>query len=165
MKCNLFLIVIIILLISFIIYNNENKSMVVDYDVDNNNSNSVNNYLDGYWISSDEFNNMSDITKMILYLDLNNNLATLIIIINNEIATNEKYYINIDEENIKHKNGVYLIDILFKAKNNKNVIWNNQKFKCSLNINSGNIQLVDSTNTLYGDFIKDNQISNFISKI
>lgn len=165
MKCNLVLIVIIILLISFIIYNNENKCMIVEYDSDNNLSNSVNNYLDGYWISSDEFNNMSDITKMILYIDLNNNLATLIIIINNEIATNEKYYINIDEDNIKNNNGIYSMNILFKAKNNKNIIWNNKKFKCLLHINNGNIQLVDSTNTLYGDFIKDNHISNFISKI
>jgi hypothetical protein len=165
MKCNLFLIVIIILLIFIIIYNNENKCTIVEYDCDNNHTNSVNNYLDGYWISSDDFNNMSDISKMILYIDMNNNLATLIIIIDNRIATNEKYYINIDEDNIKHKNGVYLMDILFKAKNNKNLIWNNQQFKCSLNINSGNIQFVDRNDTLYGDFIKDNQISNFISKI
>ena len=57
------------------------------------------------------------------------------------------------------------MNILFKAKNNKNIIWNNKKFKCLLHINNGNIQLVDSTNTLYGDFIKDNHISNFISKI
>ena len=129
MNCTIIYVLIIVLLISYIILNNNGNEVNIDEVNIHNNSNECNNlltYLDGYWISQDEFNKASDIDKMILYIDYYNNLGTLIIIMNNNVVTNEEYQLYIDEDNIKFSNSNSssnsntILNFKISFKNNKN---------------------------------------------
>lgn len=176
MNCTIIYVLIIVLLISYIILNNNGNEVNIDEVNIHNNSNECNNlltYLDGYWISQDEFNKASDIDKMILYIDYYNNLGTLIIIMNNNVVTNEEYQLYIDEDNIKFSNSnsssnsntILNFKISFKNNKNETSVWNNKTLYCTLNINSGNIKLFNHKDkVLFGDFIKDNIISNYINQ-
>lgn len=169
MNYSLIVILIIIILISYILFNNLIE-LSIDNSLDNSLDNSIDNnihikYLDGYWISQDEFNKASDIDKMILYIDKINNIGTLIIIINNQIVSNEEYQLYIDEENIKFQDLILQFNISFQNNKKKDYVWNNKTFHCSLNIQTGNIKLFNHKDKIiFGDFIKDNIISNYINQ-
>lgn len=162
MKCN-YIIILYIITVFLLIFINWNNSDCY------NNTNNLDNYLtkitflNGYWISNDEFNNASDIDKMIIYIDYNNNSAKLVIISNNQIVTNTQYQIYIDEENINNSSDMlYTFNITFISDTES--IWNNKSFQCILNINTGNIKLIDNKNKIvYGDLFKDNIITSFIN--
>lgn len=183
MKYLIFIIIIVILII--IINNNTNCTTNIPYNNQICNNNSIKkcnldssgqllSFINGYWISNDEFNNASDIDKMILYIDYFNNIAKLVIISNNKLIVNDEYQIYIDDDNIinisnDNKNQLLLLHLTnFKISfiSKENTIWANKEFKCILNINSGNIKLIDEqNNTVFGDLFKDNIISNFINSI
>ena len=173
MGFNLLLLLTILLLISYIIFMHEQNSCRDGYNTcvkKNNDSNFLLNSIDGYWISKDAFNKESEIDKMTLYIDFNTYIANLVIIINNKIISNDKYNIYIDDENITKENNILKFKISFTNSNNltvnvKNTIWNNKNFTCFLSPLKGSFQLFDDTKTIYGDFLKDNLISNFINDL
>lgn len=167
----LIFIFIFVLLIIIIINNNNCTDNINLLSYTNSNNNSLTSYdkllpfINGYWISNDEFNTASDIDKMILYIDYFSNNAKLVIISDNKLIVKDEYQIYIDEENINIKNLV-LENIKISFISKENTVWANKEFKCILNINSGNIKLIDNkTNTVFGDLFKDNIISNFINSI
>ena len=176
MNCSIIYILIIVLLISYIIVNNSDnsnheKNYQNEVNIDSirfNDSNECNNlltYLDGYWISQDDFNKASDIDKMILYIDYYNKVGTLIIIINNSVVSNNEYQLYLDDDNIKVSNSILNFKILFKNNKKEKSVWDNKTLVCTLNINSGNIKLFNHKDKiLFGDFIKDNIISNYINQ-
>jgi hypothetical protein len=167
MGLNLLLILIILLLISYIIFIHEQNSCSDGYNIcvkKNNDSDFLLNSIDGYWISNDDFNKESEIDKMTLYIDFNTYNADLVIIINNKLISNDKYNIYIDDENITKDNGILKFKISF-SNSNKNTIWNNKNFTCLLSPLKGSFQLYDDNKTIYGDFLKDNLISNFINNL
>lgn len=167
MGLNILLILIILLLISYIIFIHEQNSCSDGYNTcikKNNDSDFLLNSIDGYWISNDDFNKESEIDKMTLYIDFNTYNADLVIIINNKIISNDKYNIYIDDENISKDNGILKFKISF-SNSNKNTIWNNKNFTCLLSPLKGGFQLYDENNIMYGDFLKDNVISNFINSL
>ncbi len=166
MKCSIWNFILISAICTFlflIIYCNLDSS--INRDTVNQNKLDILPYLNGYWISNDVFNNASDIDKMILYIDFENNNSNLVIIINNQIASNEQYDFFIDDNisNIKNISDFITFDIRFISDTNNN-IWDDKLFQCNLNIMSGNIKLFHN-NTLYADFIKDNAITNIIDNI
>jgi len=169
MGLNIILILIILLLISYIIFVNEQYACTNGYNIctkTNNEFSYLLNSIDGYWISIDDFNKESEIDKMTLYIDFNSYSADLVIIINNKIISNDKYNIYIDEENITKDNGILKFKISFSNNINvKNTIWNNKNFTCLLSPLTGSLQLYDENNIIYGDFLKDNMISNFINNL
>jgi hypothetical protein len=167
MGLNILLILIILLLISYIIFIHEQNSCSDGYNTcvkKNNDSDFLLNSIDGYWISNDDFNKESEIDKMTLYIDFNTYNADLVIIINNKLISNDKYNIYIDDENITKDNGILKFKISF-SNSNKNTIWNNKNFTCLLSPLKGSFQLYDDNKTIYGDFLKDNMISNFINNL
>jgi hypothetical protein len=167
MGLNILLILIILLLISYIIFIHEQNSCSDGYNTcikKNNDSDFLLNSIDGYWISNDDFNKESEIDKMTLYIDFNTYNADLVIIINNKLISNDKYNIYIDDENITKENGILKFKISF-SNSNKNTIWNNKNFTCLLSPLKGSFQLYDDNKTIYGDFLKDNMISNFINNL
>jgi hypothetical protein len=167
MGLNILLILIILLLISYIIFIHEQNSCSDGYNTcvkKNNDSDFLLNSIDGYWISNDDFNKESEIDKMTLYIDFNTYNADLVIIINNKLISNDKYNIYIDDENITKENGILKFKISF-SNSNKNTIWNNKNFTCLLSPLKGSFQLYDDNKTIYGDFLKDNLISNFINNL
>ena len=167
MGLNILLILIILLLISYIIFIHEQNSCSDGYNTcikKNNDSDFLLNSIDGYWISNDDFNKESEIDKMTLYIDFNTYNADLVIIINNKLISNDKYNIYIDDENITKENGILKFKISF-SNSNKNTIWNNKNFTCLLSPLKGGFQLYDENNIIYGDFLKDNMISNFINNL
>jgi hypothetical protein len=167
MGLNILLILIILLLISYIIFIHEQNSCSDGYNTcvkKNNDSDFLLNSIDGYWISNDDFNKESEIDKMTLYIDFNTYNADLVIIINNKLISNDKYNIYIDDENITKDNGILKFKISF-SNSNKNTIWNNKNFTCLLSPLKGSFQLYDDNKTIYGDFLKDNLISNFINNL
>jgi len=167
MGLNILLILTILLLISYIIFIHEQNSCSDGYNTcikKNNDSDFLLNSIDGYWISNDDFNKESEIDKMTLYIDFNTYNADLVIIINNKIISNDKYNIYIDDENISKDNGILKFKISF-SNSNKNTIWNNKNFTCLLSPLKGGFQLYDENNIMYGDFLKDNVISNFINSL
>jgi hypothetical protein len=167
MGLNILLILIILLLISYIIFIHEQNSCSDGYNTcvkQNNDSDFLLNSIDGYWISNDDFNKESEIDKMTLYIDFNTYNADLVIIINNKLISNDKYNIYIDDENITKDNGILKFKISF-SNSNKNTIWNNKNFTCLLSPLKGGFQLYDENNIIYGDFLKDNVISNFINSL
>jgi len=167
MGLNILLILIILLLISYIIFIHEQNSCSDGYNTcikKNNDSDFLLNSIDGYWISNDDFNKESEIDKMTLYIDFNTYNADLVIIINNKIISNDKYNIYIDDENISKDRGILKFKISF-SNSNKNTIWNNKNFTCLLSPLKGGFQLYDENNIIYGDFLKDNVISNFINSL
>ena len=169
MKLNIILILIILLLITYIIFVDIDFTCTNDYNIctkTNNEFNYLLNSIDGYWISNDNFNKESEIDKMILYIDFNSYSADLVIIINNKIILNDKYNIYIDEDNITKDDNILKFKISFSNSNKeKKYIWNNKSLNCILSPNKGTIQLHDDNNILYGDFIKDHIISNFINNL
>lgn len=175
MGYNSILIFIIILLICYIIYISEQNLCTNGFNTcikSNNELNFLLNSIDGYWISDDNFNKESEIDKMTLYIDFNSYTADLVMIINNKIIINEKYNFYIDEDNVvkyydkTNTNSSIKFNISFMSANkSKNTIWNNKQFNCILSPLSGNFQLYDNDNILYGDFIKDYTISNFINNL
>lgn len=167
MGLNILLILTILLLISYIIFIHEQNSCSDGYTTcvkKNNDSQFLLNSIDGYWISNDDFNKESEIDKMTLYIDFNTYNADLVIIINNKIISNDKYNIYIDDENISKDRGILKFKISF-SNSNKNTIWNNKNFTCLLSPLKGGFQLYDENNIMYGDFLKDNVISNFINSL
>ena len=167
MGLNILLILTILLLISYIIFIHEQNSCSDGYNTHvkkNNDSQFLLNSIDGYWISNDDFNKESEIDKMTLYIDFNTYNAHLVIIINNKIISNDKYNIYIDDENITKDKDILKFKISF-TNSNKNTIWNNKNFTCYLSPLKGSFQLFDDTKTIYGDFLKDNVISNFINSL
>lgn len=159
MGFNIILIIIIILLL-IILYINT----IQPYDTECISSDSLINSIDGYWISNDSFNKESEIDNMTLYIDFNNYTADLVIIINKQIITNDKYNIYIDEDNIINKDNKLVFKVLFKNSTN-NTIWNNKTLNCILAPLHGTIKMFSHDNILYGDFIKDNKITNFINNL
>lgn len=136
----------------------------------NKNINKYLSYLDGYWVSNKEFNKVSDIDNMILYIDFKNKTGSLIIISNNIILTKDDIDLNINEDNIKFNNNI-LENLEFKCsfnkknlKSNKDFIWKNLNFNCILSIHDGNLKLFNN-NTIYGDLFKDNMITSYINNI
>jgi hypothetical protein len=127
-------------------------------------NNKILTYLDGYWISNSEFNELSDIDNMILYIDYKNKNGYLIIVSNNKIVAKEEFKLQIDNE-IKYKNNLYN-NLSFNCEfiHNDEFIWSKLKFKCILSINNGNIKLFNN-NTLYGDLYKDNMITSYINNL
>jgi hypothetical protein len=167
MGLNILLILTILLLISYIIFIHEQNSCSDGYTTcvkKNNDSQFLLNSIDGYWISNDDFNKESEIDKMTLYIDFNTYNADLVIIINNKIISNDKYNIYIDDENISKDRDILKFKISF-SNSNKNTIWNNKNFTCLLSPLKGGFQLYDENNIIYGDFLKDNVISNFINSL
>jgi|LauGreDrversion4_2_1035121.scaffolds.fasta_scaffold02162_3 hypothetical protein len=150
---------IIILLITFIITDNK-----ITPDI-NNNCNFLLAGLDGYWVSNYRFNKESEIDKMTLYIDYNLHMAYLVIIIDNKIIANDQYMLYIDEDNINRVKNLLNFNISFINHNKKkNTVWNNKKFMCIVDSLNGHCQLYYN-NILYGDFIKDCTISNYINSI
>jgi hypothetical protein len=159
MKYLIFIFIILIFII--IIYNNTNSTDIIPNNYNIDSSGQLLSFINGYWISNDEFNNASDIDKMILYIDYFNNIAKLVIISNNKLIVNDEYQIYIDDDNI---NQLQLTNFKISFISKEKLIWANKQFKCILNINSGNIKLIDEYNkTVFGDLFKDNIISNFIN--
>ncbi len=191
MKYLIFMFICIIIIM--IIINNQQCDILTNNNLTlcNNKFNTqldILSFINGYWISNEEFNNASDIDKMILYIDYINNTAKLVIINNNQIISNDEYQIYIDDDNVKYtpsgtkcntsksrvsgSNGdlITKFNITFIPKSISNGesdnIWSNKIFNCILNINTGNIKLIDEQNkTVFGDLFKDNMISNFINSI
>lgn len=169
MRLNIFLFFIIVILILFIFYNYEQNKCDNGYKICSKTSNDhqfLLKSLDGYWISNTEFNNKSEIDKMTLYIDFSAYTSDLIIIINNNIKTNDKYHIYIDEDNVNNVKDHIKFKISF-VKSNKNQIsiWDNKTFTCLLSPLRGSFQLYDNDNVLYGDFTKDYVITNFINNL
>lgn len=172
MKYLIFVFICIIIIL--IIINNQQCDILTKNNLTlcNNKSNTqldILSFINGYWISNEEFNNASDIDKMILYIDYINNTAKLVIISNNQIISNDEYQIYIDDDNVKY-DLITKFNITFIPKSISNGesdnIWSNKIFNCILNINTGNIKLIDEQNkTVFGDLFKDNMISNFINSI
>lgn len=169
MGCNSILIFIIIVLICYIIYTYEQNLCIDGFNTcikSNNELKFLLNLIDGYWISDDNFNKESEIDKMTVYIDFKSYTADLVMIINNKIIINDKYNIYIDEDNIVKYGENFKFSISFVSANKiKNTLWNNKQLNCIFSPLKGNFQLYDNDNILYGDFIKDYVISNFINNL
>lgn len=124
------------------------------------------NYLDGYWISNAEFNELSNIDKMILYINYSDNSGYLTIITNNEIISQDELDLNIDNNINFDKNKLENMNfkLLFNNKEGNNFIWKNKEFNSILSINNGNLKLFYK-DTLYADLYKDNMITSYINEI
>lgn len=124
------------------------------------------NYLDGYWISNEEFNELSNIDKMILYINYDEKNGYLTIITNNEIISQDELNLNIDDNIQFDKNKLQNMNfkLVFNNKNSNNFIWKNKDFNTILSINNGNLKLFYK-DTLYADLYKDNMITSYINEI
>jgi hypothetical protein len=142
-----FLITFIILIISLIYYYYETPKC---HNLD---------FLNGYWISNDEFNANSDIDNMILYFDTDN-VSNVSIIINNKLICNHEVTIDTTIDSNKDNN------IYFKCSFNSDdddFIWQDLDFNAILSINTGNLKLFND-NILYADLFKDNIITSYINQ-
>jgi len=157
--------------------NNSNNSNKYNNYKKNNLNDKILSYIDGYWISNPEFNQVSDIDNMILYINFINKTGSLIIISNNTILSKDEISININEDNIKYNKDL-LNNIEFNCTFNKlkdnnsnsnnnsnnNFIWKNLEFNCILSINNGNLKIFNN-NTIYADLFKNNEITSYINNI
>lgn len=164
-------ITFIIIFIIYLIYHYDllNNFSKCNYNNDSNNNNINNNlekYLDGYWLSENNFLKLSGIDNLILYLDIVNNFGYLVIIKNKKIIHNVEFTINYNNS-IKIDNNNPLENISFNISFNSlddEFIWNNKIFNAILSINDGNLKLFEN-NTLFGNLFKENKISYYLKNI
>lgn len=165
MKNILFISIIIIII--YLIYNInaiDYKNTIIENNIINNN---INNYLEGYWISDNNFLKLSDIDNLILYTDIINNFGYLIIVKNKQIVHNIEFNINFNKNNIIIDNNNDLNNILFDISfisEDPEFIWQDKEFKCILSINDGNLKLFNGE-TLYANLFKDNKISYYLKNV
>jgi hypothetical protein len=153
-------------------FNNENNNISFT-NFNKENTNIIYKYLNGCWSSNLDFNELSDIDNMLLYI--NNNDCKLLIYKDNEIINNSDFNFKISDINKIDSNSNF--DYQFKLycyslietiddcdeliDTNENV-WDNIEFDAMLSINNGNIKLFNK-DTLYADLIKDNMLSNSLN--
>ncbi len=130
----------------FIIYNKE--SYVLD------------NFINGYWTSDNNFAKASDIDDMILNIDIENSSGFLIVIIDKEINDSDEFILKIKKihspkNKCKTKYDEFEIEFL---SDDENFIWYDKKFKAILSIDDGSLKLFHN-DTLYADLFKDNKMS------
>lgn len=120
------------------------------------------NFLNGYWISNDDFNSYANIDNMILYLDTDNT-SNISIIINNKLICNNEVCCNIDTKTIKtsEPDNMYF-KCTFETEDDE-FIWDSLEFDGILSINNGNLKLFHD-NILYADLFKDNIITSYINE-
>lgn len=164
MKTILFSIIIFILFyIIYILHTNNCDNTIIIENNNNLNYNIIKSYLEGYWISDNNFLKLSDIENLILYIDIINNFGYLIIIKDKKIIHNIDFQIILDYDSINFENNNLnnvVFDIIFNS-NDINFIWNDILFKCILSIDNGNLKLFND-NTLYANVFKDNKISYYL---
>ena len=167
---SIILISIFIIFISYLFFLNTNLHTNLDTNL-NTNTNLQNNtnkdlsFIDGIWISNDEFNELSNINNIILYINYNSNSGHLIIIDKDNQINKYEFdcYINLDTIQKNKDNNIINFDIRFHSAD-KLFIWKNKIFKSVLTINNGNIKLFYS-NTLYADLFKNNEMTYYLNDI
>ena len=137
--------IIVLILICIIYYNKCNTILPFQnpecYKTDNNIiQDNLSKYLEGYWISDNNFLKISEIDNLILYIDIITNFGYLVIVKNKQIVHN----------------------IEFKTNYKKNTII--KVFNCILSINDGNLKLFEK-NILYGNLFKENKVSYYLKNI
>lgn len=163
---NLFFIISIVFIIYYIYIcqNNIQNNNIQNNNIEHNQVQELLPYFNGYWLSTEEFNTCSDVDKLLLYVDYENTNLKLIIIKNNNILIDNNYNFYIDECNLQYKNNILSLDLQINNNIKDNLIWNNKEFKIYINILTGELKIIDIKNDiLYGDFIKDNQITKYLN--
>jgi len=157
----------IILIIFYIIYFQKYENISNNNILDNNIiEKNINAYLEGYWISDNNFLKLSDIDDLILFIDVINNFGYLIIVKNKQIIHNVEFTINFNQKNIQIDNN-NLDNVLFNisfSSNDPDFIWSNKEFKCILSMTNGNLKLFNN-DTLFGNLFKENKISYYLKNI
>lgn len=119
-------------------------------------------FLNGYWISNDEFNSYANINNMILYLDTADT-SNISIIVDNKLICNNEVSFEIKKKSVKVSEDD---NIYFKCTFNTDdddFIWENLEFDGIVSINNGNLKLFHD-NILYADLFKDNIITSYINE-
>jgi len=162
---------IIILILICIIYYIPIENQECYKKEDNILSNNINiiqdnlsKYLEGYWISDNNFLKLSEIDNLILYIDIINNFGYLVIVKDKQIAHNIEFTIKYKKKSITIDNlNNIKFDISFKS-NDHDFIWKNKQFNCILSMNDGNLKLFEN-NILYGNLFKENKVSFYLKNI
>ena len=142
---NIILIIIIIFLIYLIYFT---------YICKNKENHIIDEFINGYWISDNNFAKISDIDDMILNFDIKNSSGFLIVIIDKEINDSDEFILKIH----KCENNEFEIEFL---SDDENFIWYDKKFKAILSINEGSLKLYHN-DTLYADLFKDNKMTHLL---
>lgn len=172
---NFIIITIIIIILFYFLYINNDKNICKNNKLNNNLEYEVRqcsgiafaddiNFIDGIWVSDNEFNKLSGIDTILLYIDSNSEYSKLLISINNNIVINENLIFNISniKYNKKKQNLKFIIN--FDSENNTDFIWNNINIKGKLNIKSGNLKLKHD-DILYANLFKDNKMTYYLNNI
>lgn len=165
---------IIILILICIIYYIPIENQECYEKEDNILSNNINiiqdnlsKYLEGYWISDNNFLKISEIDNLILYIDIITNFGYLVIVKNKQIVHNIEFKTNYKKNTIimdKNDNlNNIKFDISFNSKD-PDFIWKDKVFNCILSINDGNLKLFEK-NILYGNLFKENKVSYYLKNI
>jgi hypothetical protein len=168
--------IIVLILICIIYYNKCNTILPFQnpecYKTDNNINNNIiqdnlSKYLEGYWISDNNFLKISEIDNLILYIDIITNFGYLVIVKNKQIVHNIEFKTNYKKNTIIIDNDNNLnnikFDISFNSKD-PDFIWKDKVFNCILSINDGNLKLFEK-NILYGNLFKENKVSYYLKNI
>jgi hypothetical protein len=117
----------------------------------------IDDFINGYWTSDNNFAKISYIDDMILNIDIENSTGFLIIIIDKEINNSDEFILKIENSKNKCKKKYKEFEIEFLS-DDEDFIWYDKKFKAILSIDDGSLKLFHD-NTLYADLFKDNKIT------
>jgi hypothetical protein len=118
-----------------------------------NKINDIDDFINGYWSSDNDFANESEIDEMILNIDSTSMTGFVVIIVDKKIILNNEFDILLQP----NANEIEFVS------DNINFIWNDKKFKMHIIKNKGFIQLYHN-DTLYASLYKDNKLSALFNK-
>jgi hypothetical protein len=123
----------------------------------------IEEYINGYWTSDNNFAKVSNIDDMILNIDIENSTGFLIIIIDKEINNSDEFILKINKiqnskNKCKKKYNEFEIEFL---SDDEDFIWYDKKFKAILSMDNGSLKLFHD-NTLYADLFKDNKMTHIL---
>ena len=149
---NIFYIIFFILIINYFINCRKSVDIPCNYKK-HKNINDINEFINGYWSSDNDFAKESEIDEMILNIDAKSMTGFLVIIVDKKIILNDDFDILLQP----NSNEIEFIS------DNINFIWNEKKFKMRIVKNKGFIQLYHN-DTLYASLYKDNKITSIFNK-